>query len=152
MDWKFDEFAEPAEPAEASAVEREDVPEGEHRLEIVRASESGAVLQVVLAHQDKRYRWVWAKLRRDNKYGLALASGLARALGMSLAEWNDISPADLVGREVVADLYHKAADNGRVFVNVRKFSAVPQPEPEARQPAKRSRSAQPAAANDDIPF
>jgi hypothetical protein len=149
MDWKFEGFEDGAEPTPAATGERDLVPEGSHALEIVRASEEGADLKLALAHADKRFGWVWANCPRDKDWGARIVSSLARALGMSPADWNETAPDQLVGRTVAAEIYHKAGNSGRVFVNVRKFTAAEAP-PKA---ATRSRSAKPAAvAPDDIPF
>jgi len=150
MDWKFEDFADEAPAEPQGAAERQLVPEGVHALEVVRASEEGADLKLALAHPDKQFGWVWANCPRDKDWGARLVSSLAKALGLSPAQWNETTTDQLVGRTVAAEIYHKAGNSGRVFVNVRKFAAAEAP---PAKPAGRTRAAKPAAAApDDIPF
>jgi hypothetical protein len=60
----------------------------------------------------------------------------------------------------MAEIRHRAGNNGRVFVNVWKFTAIEQLAEEAavvakkpaRTPAAKVRAASPAIGSDDIPF
>lgn len=155
MEWKIDEWPdEQARPATGTA-ERELVPEGRHRFEIVRASEEGPKLKLALAvlrdgQPDKRFAWVWCNTPRDQDWGRRLVASLARGLGIGPAAWNSTAVADLEGRQLEAEIYHKQAGD-RLFVNVGQFfeaGAVPVEQP---KPVKKPAAA-PVLAEDDIPF
>lgn len=153
MDWQMDEW--PDEPAKgpSNTGDRDNVPEGRWRFEIVRASEEGPKLKLALSKlegdgHDKRYGWVWCNLPRDKDWGARVVTGLAGSLGMDRPTWN-ASPIDaLVGRQVEAEIYHKQVDT-KLFVNVAEFH---RPEPvAAAKPARRPAAAK-AIETDDIPF
>ena len=144
------------EQAPATASERELVPEGEHQFEIVRASESGAVLELALAHADKRYGWVWANTPRDKGWGKKIVSSLVHALGMTPAEFNGAKADALVGRIIAAEVYHKLGTTGRTFVNVARFANPDETAPQAPAAAPtKSKAKSPKAGWEDadaIPF
>lgn len=150
MDWPGDEVR----PA-ANTVERENVPEGRHRFEIVRASEDGPKLKLALSkvtdgELDKRFGWVWMNTPRDKDWGKRMVAGLAAALGLSPEAWKATKVADLEGRQVDAEIAHRQTD--RLWINVDRFygpdaEAKPQPATPARKPA-----AAPQLETDDIPF
>jgi hypothetical protein len=151
MDWPLDEDFDQAAPARA---ERQLVPEGFHDFKIERAAETAKELELVLAHPDKAYGWVWAKFPKGKGWAKKIVAGLPLALGLDAAAWARLEAEDLVGRKVRARVYHKPGnDGGRVFVNVGSFHAIePDDGPPPDEP-KKSRNAVPAAeAADDIPF
>lgn len=155
MDWIMDDDIEDInEPATGGRQERELVPEGRHTFRIVRASEDGPKFQLALCRQefgedDKRYAWVWCNAFRDKGPGKALVVSLLRALGISLKAFNASSPADLEGRVVDAEIYHRQTN--RLWVNVRAFM-----EPTATAAQAPKKKAPPKAAvteaDDSIPF
>ena len=125
MDWDLDDEAfEQWTPA----PERELVPEGKHEFKIERASEDAEHLGLAMSHSDKRYAWVWPKLPKGRDWGKRLGSELRQALGMTREEWHRHAIDDMVGRRVVADVYHRVVD-GRTFVNVGKFHPAQEPTP-----------------------
>lgn len=150
MDWPEEEFR----PA-ADTPQRENVPEGRHRFEIVRASEDGPKLKLSLAlvgpdgQPDKRFGWVWDSPLRDKDWGRRRVASLAAALGLSPAAWKATAVADLEGRQVDAEIVHKQGD--RLWVNVDRYYA---PAEAAAPAAKQARkpAAAPQLAADDIPF
>jgi hypothetical protein len=72
----------------------------------------------------------------------------------------DTQSDDLTGRRVMAEIRHRVGTNGRTFVNVWKFMAIPQLAEEAaevakrpaRTPAAKVKQTAPAIGSDDIPF
>lgn len=151
MDWPDEEF----KPA-ADAKQRENVPEGRHRFEIVRASEDGPKLKLSLAlvgpdgQPDRRFGWVWDNPLRDKDWGRRRVASLAAALGLSPAEWKATAVADLEGRQVEAEIVHKQGDR-TVWVNVDRYHAPAAAATQAAKPARKPAAAQ-ALATDDIPF
>ena len=157
MDWVLDDEAfEQATPA----ADRELVPEGEHEFKIERASEDAKHLGLAMSHADKRYKWVWPNLPKGTDLGTRLGSELRRALGMTREEWHRHAIDDMVGRRVVAEVYHRVVDSGRTFVNVRKFHPAKDPAPAVEravaEPSSRTPVKPPArlanVPEDDIPF
>lgn len=152
MDWPDEEF----KPA-ADAPQREKVPEGRHRFEIVRASEEGSKLKLSLSllgpdgQPDKRYGWVWDSPLRDKDWGRRRVANLAAALGLSPAAWKATAVADLEGRQVEAEIVHKQGDR-TVWVNVdRYYAPATAAAAPAAKPARKPAAAQ-QLADDDIPF
>lgn len=152
MRFQIDEFMEEERPAPAQTRDREMVPEDTHDFTIERASEEGDDLKLALRHADDRYAWVWANTPTTKDWGKRILSSLAKALGLSPAQWNALEVGELVGRQVRAEIYHKIGNSGRTFVNVRKFLASgAAPAPAAKAKPKRPAAA-PAIGDDDIPF
>lgn len=155
MEWQMDEFPEEQVRPAAGTVEREPVPEGRHRFEIVRASEDGpklklALSRVVAGELDKAHGWVFVTANRQTDFGKRQVADLARGLGLGPAEWNATKVADLKGRQVEAEIVHRQTD--RLWVNVDKFYAPDEvAEAPAPKPARKPAAAQQLAA-DDIPF
>ena len=156
MDWNIS-VQEP-EQAAPESTERMDLPEGVHELQIKTVSEDTTQLVLELAHEDRRYWWVKVSLKKGQGWARVLVAQLAGALALSEQEWADTASDDLTGRRVMAEIRHRAGNNGRVFVNVWKFMAIPQLEQEAaskrpaRTPAAKVRATAPAIGSDDIPF
>lgn len=169
--WSIDDEKAPAE-AEASdsrAPVRELVPEGEHDLQIKAVIDHGDRLEVRLAHDDKRFGWVFQRLPKGPGWSKRLTRSLAEALAIQPEEWEKaIKAGDLTGRRVVGRIYHKAGD-GKTWVNVGEFKrtealaeavaapvverAVAPPSPRAT-PARTATKKADAAGHDpdDIPF
>jgi hypothetical protein len=142
--------------ADPTRMERQDVPEGVHELQIVQVIEDPAPLDVRFQHDDRKYGWVFCKFPDGDSRADARLATLINALGMTKAEWDATPPGDLVGRRVVANVWHRGRDNGAVWVNVSAFmpieeAAVVAKKP-ARTPAAKVRAASPAIGSDDIPF
>lgn len=160
MDWF--EFEEIEAVATEPTRERELVPEGEYTMTIERASSTPGEYKVALAHDDRRFSWVWATMPTDKTWGQRQIVGLAKALGYEAAPWKAAAPEDLIGRRVLVQIYHKLGNTGRTFVNVRSFSQATEAAPPSAQVAapawKRARTAdqkvkaETRAAGDDIPF
>lgn len=156
MDWMLDEFPETETKTAAPPPgrQREPVPEGRHLFEIVRASEEGsrlklAICRVINGDLDSTTGWVWFDPPRDKDWAKRLVAGLAMALGLSPAEWNATKAADLEGRQLEAEVYHKQADT-RLFVNVSAFYRADRSPPLAKPHRKPAAAA--AIGGDDIPF
>jgi hypothetical protein len=155
MDWDFSEgFDEPAAP---TTTERELLPEGTHEL-LIKEVRVGDLLEVRLAHEDRRYGWVFCRLPKDASWAKTIGRSLVAALGMDDAKWKAADPSDVADRLVQAELYHKVGRDGRTWVNVRRFLPVEKP---AAAPIKKSppRTAGEKAmkqametSSDDIPF
>jgi hypothetical protein len=152
--------------------ERELVPEGDHSFQIREVIDHGDKVELRLAHDDKRFGWVFARTPKAVGWGKRILSSLRQAVGMTREEWAAGEITDLVGRRVSARIYHKAG-NGRTFVNVAAFlpgenatrvetaTAKPQVEravapPASRALVKRTATQQVDASSrmpgDDIPF
>lgn len=152
----MDEWPEEQVRPAAGTVEREPVPEGRHRFEIVRASEDGSKLKVSLSRVvggelDKAHRWVFVTANRTTDFGRRQVADLARGLGLTPAAWNATAVADLEGRQVDAEIVHKQGE--RLWVNVDRFyepAEAAEPEPKAK-PVRKPAAAQ-ATGPDDIPF
>lgn len=153
MDWQMDEWPETEVRPAANTATRDPVPEGRHRFEIVRASEDGPKLKLALCRlegtdQDKRFAWVWVDAFRDKDWGRRLVASLAGGLGIAPGEWNATKVADLEGRVVEAEIYHKQAATA-LFVNVSSFhkpEAAPEPKPARKAAAAKH------LETDDIQF
>jgi hypothetical protein len=145
---------------EPTRMERQDVPEGVHELQIVQVIEDPAPLDVRLQHDDRKYGWVFCKFPDGDSRADARLATLISALGMTKDDWDATPPGDLVGRRVLANVWHRGRDNGAVWVNVSAFLPIEQLEQEAavvakkpaRTPAAKVRAASPAIGSDDIPF
>jgi hypothetical protein len=158
MQWNIS-VEEPEQAAPAS-TERMDLPEGVHELQIKTVSEDTTQLVLELAHEDRRYWWVKVSLKKGQTWARVLVAQLAGALALSEQEWADTQSDDLTGRRVMAEIRHRVGTNGRTFVNVWKFMAIPQLAEEAaevakrpaRTPAAKVKQTAPAIGSDDIPF
>jgi len=158
MDWNIS--ADEPQQAAPESTERMELPEGVHELQIKTVTEDTTQLVLELAHEDRRYWWVKVSLKKGQGWARVLVAQLAGALALSEQEWADTASDDLTGRRVMAEIRHRAGNNGRVFVNVWKFMAIPQLEQEAtekakrpaRTPAAKVRASSPAIGSDDIPF
>jgi len=160
---------------ETFADDREVCPEGRHEFSIQRirtiyGTDGSERLEITLKHPEARYWPVSASPEVSSKGWRRLAGSLAKALGMSgRALAAAIRDGDLVGRQVVARVWHKEGTTGRVFANVGEFHAAgaeataPAPverataAPGERKPAKRTpkqkaEAASSAVLDDDIPF
>lgn len=151
---KWDVFAD-EQPKAVETHERLDVPEGEHEFQIKQILESDEELEVRLVHPDRRYGWVFCHLPKAETWAKIRGNELGRSLGMNRQEWLGCEVGDLVGRRVRAEIRHRVDSNGRLWVNVWKFSeASPEPEPQTKPratPAQRiAETAQ--FEKDDIPF
>lgn len=150
MDWDFG-GVDMEQPAQGTRLDRELVPEGTHTFSINSVSDTPTHFEVVLAHSEPRYGWVWVKLPKGQEWAQRIGASLAAALGLSPAEWKATEIGSLVGRWVNCEVYHKAGNSGRTFVNARKFHAPPAEIPAARaKPAPRP--AAKAIPDDSIPF
>jgi hypothetical protein len=156
-DW-FDDVDFPPQATEAALPpgEREQVPEGEHAMEIKKVIDTDERLEVRLAHAERRFGWVFCRLPKSADWAKRIAHELRVALeipkgGLVAA----IEAGDLEGKTVIARIYHRATDRG-TFVNVGGFKgAVQPPEPAAKKPrgeAAKSLAAFKEAVSDDIPF
>jgi|688.fasta_scaffold108494_3 hypothetical protein len=156
-DW-FDDVDFPPQATEAALPpgEREQVPEGEHALEIKKVLDHDDKLEIRLAHAERRYGWVFCRLPKSADWAKRIAHELRVALeipkgGLVAA----IEAGDLEGKTVIARIYHRATDRG-TFVNVGGFKgAVQPPEPAAKKPrgeAAKSLAAFKENVTDDIPF
>ena len=158
MDW--DISVEEPEQAATASTERMDLPEGVHELQIKTVSEDTTQLVLELAHEDRRYWWVKVSLKKGQTWARVLVAQLAGALALSEQEWSETQSDDLTGRRVMAEIRHRVGTNGRTFVNVWKFMAIPQLAEEAaevakkpaRTPAAKVKQTSPAIGSDDIPF
>ncbi len=152
-EWMLDDVTSGQETAQA----RDMVPEGEHVFEVVKATEGphkfreGEFLSLRLSDAGKKWALVFADIPKD-KRGAPLAASLAKALGLGgFGSKVVIDPAELEGRQVIAEIYHTVSKAGRTYANVRRFSAVEQAAPAAaRTPKQKADKA--ATATDDIPF
>lgn len=169
MDWGLDEDTPDVVRDDSRAPERELVPEGDHAFQIKEVIDHGEKVELRLAHDDKRFSVVVARIPKDD-WGRRILSSLRKAVGMNREEWAAGEITDLVGRRVSARIYHKAGRD-RTFVNVAEFlpaepvietaTAKPQVEravapPSSRAPVKRTATKQVDASSrmpgDDIPF
>ena len=133
----FEDFSNTAAPPE-----RENVPEGRHPFTIKSAEIADGRLKVMLVHEDARYYWVRCDPPTTAKSFAKIAGSLAKALGLTGGQLRDAILAGgdgVVGRKVVARIWHGTGSKGGIFPNVGEFH---QPEPEAA-PAKPA--AKPAA-------
>jgi hypothetical protein len=155
-DW-FDDV-DPPQATEAALPpgEREQVPEGEHAMEIRKVIDHEDKLEIRLAHAERRYGWVFCRLPKSADWAKRIAHELRVALeipkgGLMAA----IEAGDLESKTVIVRVYHRATDRG-TFVNVGGFKAAIQPaEPAAKKPrgeAAKSLAAFKENVTDDIPF
>jgi hypothetical protein len=156
-DW-FDDVDFPPQPAEAAPPpgEREQVPEGEHAMEIKKVIDHGDKLEIRLAHGERRYGWVFCRLPKSADWAKRIAHELRVAVSIPKGElMAAIEAGDLEGKTVVARVYHRATDRG-TFVNVGGFKPAIQPaEPAAKKPrgeAAKSLATFKENVTDDIPF
>jgi hypothetical protein len=150
-DW-FDDF-EQAPQAEPATREREMVPEGEHTFEIKATIDEPTRLQIRLAHPEARYGWVFCNIYKDADWAKRLAHELREAMGVPKGGlMSAVADGSLVGRTVVARIYHQAKPAG-TYVNVGNFKPAA-PAPAAAPAAKRQSNAAAATQfpDDDIPF
>jgi len=158
MDW--DISVQEPEQATPDNTERMDLPEGVYELQIKTVAEDTTQLVLELAHEDRRYWWVKVTMKKGERWARVLVAQLAAALALSAQEWSETQMDDLTGRRVMAEIRHRAGNNGRVFVNVWKFMPIEQLAEEAavvakrpaRTPAAKVKAASPAIGSDDIPF
>ena len=156
MDWNIS-ADEPQQAAQAN-TERVELPEGVYELQIKTVTEDAGQLVLELAHEDRKFWWVKVTLKKHQDWARVLVAQLAGALALSEQEWAETQSDDLTGRRVRAEIRHRAGNNGRLFVNVWKFMAIPQLEQEAaakrpaRTPAAKVKATAPAIGSDDIPF
>jgi hypothetical protein len=155
---------------DASPPTRELVPEGDHEFTVKAVIDTAERVEIRLAHDDRRYGWVFANLPKTASWSRKILSSLRTALGITREAWAGLPIADLEGLRVKARAYHKAGDHG-TWVRVAEFlpceaaietaTAKPAVEravapPAARAPVKRTatQKADAAAAmpDDDIPF
>jgi len=156
-EWMLDD-----EPTAPDAAERTLVPEGTHAFEIKDATEGphkfkdGDYLMLRLSDTGRKFGLVFCDIPTD-KRGASLAASLAKAVGgAAFGKKVALDPAELVGQRLLAEIYHSVSQkNGKTYVNVRKFAALPVEagavETATAQPG-RSRPAKPAAGEDEIPF
>lgn len=156
-EWEMTDEIVEARPA---AGQREICPPGE-RVFVIRSAvegphkwKDGEWLMLRLGDAEGRFSMVFCDIPKDYT-GAAAAAELAKALGMAAFGGKiRLDPAELEGREVVADIYHRAnTKTGKVYVNVREFKPVMEtdkPAPAKRTPKQKADAA--ATATDDIPF
>ena len=144
---------------ESAAPERLDVPEGIHEFSIAQVLEDAQRLEIRLAHDDRKYGWVFCKLPKDQGWAKRIVGQLAGCLAITPDEWAASEVGDLVGRRVRAEIVHR--QTARLWVNVVKFLPIEQLADEAsavakrpaRTPAAKVKAASPAVGGgDDIPF
>jgi hypothetical protein len=158
MDWNIS-VDEPQQAAQTSG-DRVELPEDTHELKIMTVSEDATQLVIELAHDDRKFWWVKVSLKKGQDWARVLVAQLAAALALSPQEWSDTQKDDLTGRRVMAEIRHRAGQNGWLFVNVWKFLPIEQLEQEAaekskrpaRTPAAKVRASAPAIGSDDSPF
>jgi hypothetical protein len=148
-----------AEPAPAP-VQREQVPDGWHTMEIVKAEASDRLVSVHLKPDDKRFSFVFCDFYEKKKDGSAnpksmeRMSALATALGLSVQQWISALRSDeLVGRRVSAKCRSYRTNVGKAKVEVDEFSPVAEPvqvNPRATVSQRIGETAQ--FEKDDIPF
>jgi hypothetical protein len=155
MQIRWDEgFDEPQ--AANRSFERMDVPEGVHEMEIRDVIQHPDKLELRFVHDDKRYGWVFCRLKHGEGWAKKLAKQLADAFDIPAAAWNDMDPAELKGRRLRVDVYHKQTSD-RLFVNVSSFlpplTVQDEPAPKKRQTlAQKAKAIATEAPADDIPF
>lgn len=138
----------------ASQQERELLPEGRHSLQVKQVTDDDDRLEIRLAHEDRKYGWVFCRLPHGHDWAGKIAATFARALRVKAGEWEQlVASGDLVGRRVNARVYHRTTDRG-VFVNVGDFheeTDSPREEPKAKPQRKRGEVSR-QSISDDIPF
>jgi hypothetical protein len=151
FDFGFDEFTE---TTTQTPREREPLPEGVHEL-LIKDVRIGDVLELRLAHEDARYGWVFQRLDPTQGWAREIGRTLLPALGMTPAEWAAADPSQISGRLVRAEIYHRAGNTGKTWVNVRRFLPVEKPAPVQKSPPRTAGEKAMKTAmepNDDIPF
>jgi len=145
----FDDFSE-APQAEPATRDREMVPEGEHAFEIKATIDEPTRLQIRLAHPEARYGWVFCNIYKDADWAKRLAHELREAMGVPKGGlMSAVADGSLVGRTVVARIYHQVKPAG-TYVNVGNFKpAAPAP---ATAKKRQSKAAATQFPDDDIPF
>lgn len=145
-------------PAAAGSGDRLPVPEGVHEFTIKQLTEDATKLELRLVHEDRRFGWVFVTIPKPPKYGWqkALVGQLAGCLCMTPEQWSAADPGDFAGNRVTAEIRHKTATNGKVFVNVWAFiptepkpATQPTRPPAARTPHQKAKAA--ARANGEVP-
>jgi hypothetical protein len=157
MDWNIEVDEEEAVSARP---EREKVPEGTHDLKIVEVIQHSPGLEVRLAHDDKRYGWVFVKMTPGRTQDEIRLKQMCRSLAITTSAWKAMEPTDLVDRRIRAEIVHRVDAAGRMWVNVWNFMPIAELAEEAaekakrpaRTPAAKVKAASPAIGSDDIPF
>lgn len=136
---------------------REDLPDDDHEVEIVRQGNEEGRLALRLSAVNGRYNFVFLdfyKLARDgsqNTRATARMAALASALGMNADQWvAAVKDGDLVGRRFIATT-RQWQQGDRTRVEVDKFSPVPSKPSTATKPARKAAAAK-QLETDDIPF
>lgn len=135
------------------------IPPGTHRMRIKSASEgahkwrSGEYLMLRLHDLAGQFDTVFDDIPCEQS-GAWRAKSLAEAVGLAVgSESVSVSPDDLLGVEVLAEIVHSQSKaTGKVYANVVRYHAAPPVNAATveTRPAKRGRM--PASAADDIPF
>ena len=170
-DWGDLDTYEPTERAEKATI-----PEGTHEFEVVKAgvvfdSKGKERLEIQLKHADPGFFYVKANPERGSKGWTRILGSLCKALGMNGNQLRDaVGDSSIVGKTVVARIYHSTGTQGGLFANVGEFHAVDKPawqqdvsepakaaKPAAKKAAARTPAAKVAAAGqsgseDSIPF
>jgi hypothetical protein len=158
--WTIDDA--PAVEAEAAPVGiREQIPDGEHELQVLQQSAEADRLALRLTDTQKRWSIVFVDFYKAKKDGTpntrarAQMAQLATALGMNADQWvAAVQSGDLVGRRVICQTrQYQAGERTRVAVD--KFTAAPPAPPAGPAKAKPKTAAQKITASipdDDIPF
>ena len=151
-------------PAPQQTQERAHAPEGVHDFQIVRVTNQEYGFDLALALEDRRHGWVFHRMERARDQTAYRLRELLRSLEISLEEWRQMDPTDLVGRRIRAEIRHKVGNDGRLWKNVWKYLPTEQlveqppaaqaPPRPARTPAAKVKQSSPAVAADadDIPF
>ena len=117
----------------------------------------GDALKFKLVPTDGGRQWVWACLSKMEPHKIPVGS-LATVLGKVLANGRPrLTPDDVEGVTVRAEIYHHTSKAGNISAQVRKFLPLAEAVELAEQktPAARSQTAKARAAmtnDDDIPF
>lgn len=114
-----DDFADGA--ADAAPPTRELVPKGDHAFTIKAVIDEPDLVEIRLAHDDRRYGWVFAKMPKQATWARRILSSLRTALGITREAWAGLPITELEGLRVKARVYHKAGTKGGTFVNVGEF-------------------------------
>jgi hypothetical protein len=105
---------------DASPPTRELVPEGDHEFTVKAVIDTAERVEIRLAHDDRRYGWVFAKMPKAANWARKILSSLRTALGITREAWAGLPITDLEGLRVKARVYHRAGDRG-TWVNVAEF-------------------------------
>lgn len=155
MQIRWDEgFDEPR--SGTKSFDRMDVPEGVHQMEIRQVIQHPDQLELRLVHDDKRFGWVFCRLKHGEGWAKNLAKQLASAFDISAAAWAELDPTELAGRRVRAEIVHRQVSD-RLYVNVHAFmpplSVEDEPAPKRRPTvAEKVAAVATEAPKDDIPF